>query len=119
MYILVSPLTLWTVEIPRNAINRDVDWTNATSLSLFFTGSIIPTSTAGFAQLAGARASRTVCRPHVRARPAPCGLYVRAGVRLLHGVVGGAARPKMTLLRPRGPPPFNDVLCVKRDVPIR
>lgn len=55
VYIHVSPLTLWTVEIPRGAANPDVDFTNVTSLSLFFRGSVIPTSSAGLAVLSGAR----------------------------------------------------------------
>jgi hypothetical protein len=55
VYIHVSPLTLWTVEIPRVGVNTDVNFTSVTSMSLFFVGSVIPTSTNGLANLAGAR----------------------------------------------------------------
>ena len=54
VYIHLSPLTLWTVEIPRETVNTDVDFTNVMSMSLFFVGSVIPTSTAGLANLIGA-----------------------------------------------------------------
>lgn len=55
VYIHLSPLTLWKVEIPRVGVNTDVDFTGVTSMSLFFSGSVIPTSSNGLAALAGVR----------------------------------------------------------------
>lgn len=54
VYVHVSPLTLWTVEIPRGSVNSGVRLTNVTSMSLFFAGSAVPTSNAGIEALEGA-----------------------------------------------------------------
>lgn len=122
VYAHVSPLALLTVEIPRGAINSDVDWTNVSSMSLFFSGSVIAAKPEGIAKVTGVCASRAarLCAPPVRpGKHALAWRHLDTARPAASSCTGCLCTHTLTRL-PRPCPHMRPrMLCVNSNVPIR